>query len=261
MGELPLLTDIEVVWIIGFILILLLAVVIAEIVVCILMALQFRVEELSGFYSRFLSYYKISVRRDTVSWVESKNNWFLWLSVSIGNVEIEYMPGYSVNSVISNIGSYFFLVLLTPFYFIFAVGSYFERIYRILLKPFVFICFWLLAKLKIIMTYYFKGTTLVVDSKSTDTVCSVDVIYRRPVIRILLHHPGEYPDSLQKDNLNHFTSTLRNLLPLQQYVKFRTEIVYPADVEEQRELPLTMSYLCANYAKLIHKKSKKEVSQ
>ncbi len=264
------------------VLVFIFAIVIVETAVCTLMALQFRVEELSGFRSRFLYHYDVSARRDGIVWAESKNSWFLWLSVLLGNVKINYAQLYSPRSressdlyievlrdniriLISNIipaflniGRYFILVLSVPFYLFFTAVSYFERLCRAILKPLVFFWFWVLAKLKIIITYYFKGTLIIVDSINVDTVCPADIIYRKPVIRVLLHKPEDCPDPLQKDNLNHFTVTLKGLLPPRQYVKFKTEIVYPAGVDGKSVLPMTTKYLGANYANLFYKKSKED---
>jgi hypothetical protein len=261
------------------------AIVIAETVFCVVAAMKFRVEQLSGFRERFTEYYGISVERKTVSWEESKHNWFLWLSVFTGNIKTSYSPlrsflfeseaeggaiaiednirilGFNAVCIANNVKSYTIIVLSVPFYLIFSVCSYIERVFRLALDPIMFSCFFLLAKLKILYIYYFEGKTLVVGSVKADVTCSSDVIYRKPVIRILLCNPQKCSDSTQKDNINHFTTTLKSVLPSQQYIKFKTEVVYPEDENIlQTELPMTLKYLCVTYAKLTHIKSE-EVSQ
>ena len=263
---------------------LLFFIVIAEFIFCITAAMKFRVEKISGFRERFLSYYAISVNRNGVSLRESKNSWFLWLSVCTGNIKMSYLPLHPYQSIsdlsedtlavqnyfrvlvtntviiMLNTKSYIIMALSVPFYLIFTICSYFERTCRLLLDPVVFISFLALAKLKIFIIYHFKGKTLIVDSFDTDATCTIDVIYRKPVIRIVLHSPRNCSDSMQKDNINHFTTTLKSFLPPQHYVKFKTEIVYSEDEETLKaELPMTFKYLHSTFAKRKYIKSR-EVS-
>ena len=267
--------------VVHIILMFLLAILVAEMIFCVVLALRFRVEKLSGFRERFLIYYEISAERNAVSWKESKNNWFLWMSVLIGKIKTGYMPLQSFQSksetntiidlaknnlrvvgnnavyVLRNTGRFAMLFLSTPFYLMFSACSIFERCFRFLLGPVVFFCFWLLAKIKIFLIYHFEGKTLTVDSINTDVTCTIDVLYRKPVIRIILRNPQDCPDSLQKDNINHFTTTLKRILPSQHYIKFKTEVIYPNDESALKvELPLTHSYLRAAYAKLNYIKSR-----
>jgi len=267
--------------IIQWILFSLLIVVITETVFCTAWALQFRVEELAGYSSRFALFYDISAQRDAVTWIESKHNWLLWLSVCTGNTNRRYVHLSSLQGkaqfltteeflrgnlqivkknimrALKNIGRFTLMIFLVPFYFVFFVGSSVERVYRLLLKPIVYLGFWVLAISKIKYIYYFKGNKLVVDSRNIDAFCTSDVLYRKPVIQILLHGSQACDDSFQKDNLNRFTAMLKERISDSRYIKFKTEIVYSEEAEVvQKELPLTFSYLKANYTNLIYIKNK-----
>jgi len=254
-----------------WILISLFTISIFESICCIITALKFNVEELVGYNVWFSMHYKIAVKRSNVSWEDSKHNWFLWVGVFIGNVNLRYsslLPNQhmfssdtimNVVAVACNIFRYSILLLLVPFYLFFSILNIFERFIRYLLTYLAFFAFWLLAKIKILVVYHFTGTTFVIDSKENNLTCAFDVLYHKPAIRIILHTPQKCPDPSQKDNLNSFTNTLKIKLPPLLKIKFKTEVYYPRSVNLlQADLPLTYNYLHMAYAKLNHIKTKKE---
>jgi len=56
---------------------------------------------------------------------------------------------------------------------------------------------------------------------------------------------------MQKDNINSFINSLKNIVPSQKLIKFKTTIYYPGDESElQTVLPLTARYLQATFKKI-----------
>jgi len=261
-----------------WILILIFTISIFESICCIMAALKFNVEELVGYHVWFSMHYKIASKRDNLSreernnlsWEDSKQNWFLWAGVFIGNLGLRYsslLPYQHIFSsdtiknivfVAGNLFRYCVLVLLVPFYLILSILSIFERFARYLLTSLVFFVFWFLAKIKILFIYHFTGSTFVIDSKEENAPCIIDVLYRKPVIRVILHTPQKCPDPSQKDILNNFTNSLKSKLPPLRKIKFKTEVFYPRSVNMlQADLPLTYNYLHSAYSKLNHIQSNK----
>ena len=252
-------------------------IVFVEILCCVLISMRFQVEELSSYRECFWDNYKISVSRNAVTSKTNKQNWFLWLSVVTSNVEVEYSAlmafrqrslcqnFYGENtgiflanvfSIIVNVIKYLTLIILVFIYAIISAISAFERLYRFVFGFISFVIFYLLAKLKVLLIYCFKGITINIDSKDSALKCTVGILYYKPTIRIVLNLPQNCSDSIQKDNINAFTTSLKGFLsPQLAKVKFKTEILYPEDEEIlQTQLPLTISYLRATYSKMKFKR-------
>jgi len=260
-------------------LLLILAVTVLEALFCIVTAMMFRVEELPRYYSWFSSHYKISEKRNAVTYKSCMNNWFLLLSVKIKNTKIKYTPLiqskhdsamvgggilkqsiilFTTNAVSSilNVLRYIVLFVLVPFLFVFSFFSIIERIYRFLLTPLFFILFWLFAKLKILIIYYFCRFAVDVYSYKRNDPCTIRILYNKPIIRIHLKNPQSCPDSLQRDNINHFTATLESILHFRHRIRLKTVVYYPNKrVNMSDELPLTIKYIRATYAKLKYMQS------
>ena len=151
-----------------------------ETIFCIARAMCFRVEELSGYWAWFFGFYKVSVDRGDVSWDDCKSNWFLWLSVLVNNICVDYSSfvPFQNSSLTDDMGSfiktkavflfrnivilvfnalffafnaikYLSLVVLVPFYLVFSFISFFERVFRLVLGPVAFSVFWVSARIKI----------------------------------------------------------------------------------------------------------------
>ena len=221
-----------------------------ETFICIVLAMRFNIRNIKCYRNCFSNNYNIITQRNSVSWKESKNNWFLWLSVVTGNCRFNYEPLVDskiiTNIVLSlkNVFRFIIMYLLTPIYILFFVCSYIERIYRIFLGFFGFFIFWILAKSKIIISYHLN--TYIINIKSNDSypTCTIDILYRKPIIKIYLFKPQDYIDSKQKDNINHFIVSLKEILPKQKSIKFKV-LVYYSDGENgmKKDLPMTYIYL------------------
>jgi len=258
-----------------------------EVLCCITKAMDFQIEKLPNYRNWFIKHYRITAKRNAISWKASKHNWFLWSREKLSNLKIYFvsqspyfqlfgLPKENIHQTLKhnfrivyinakntvfNVIKYLTFFATIPVYTILIITSVIERFYRFLLEPIAFFIFLVSAKIKENVVYYFKGSLLVVHSHIENFTCPEDIIYRKPTIQIRLYDPQYCPDYLQKDNINHFTSTFKNLIPPQQRIKIKTEVCYWKSVDNlQVELPLTINYLRASFSRLTHIQTNKEVS-
>ena len=244
------------------VLVVLFMIALTETLVCVALAMRFQIRELSSYKTCFCAQNSISSPREAVTWQESKQNWFLWLSVVLGSCHIKYMPlvekqsATNIGRGIANAFLFAILYLLALLHIAFLIASFFERIYRFFLGFFGLALFWGLANLKLSLSYHLNGYKICINSDVADSIHTNDILYRKPTIIIMLCSPNNCADSTQKDNLNHFTASLKSILPQQTHIRFKTLVYYP-DGERglKADLPLTERFLHTTF-KTISVKSK-----
>lgn len=267
-----------IVWVLdNFVLILLFllcapfVVVIVEVVICIYQSLCFQVEELTGFRERFGAMYHLTDNRNDIRHngmiFSHKNYWLFAANVNIGRVKFNYKRTYRVypieahrigliieavwknvkNCVINALQFLAMFVLCFP-YILFWVLCLPERIYRWILIPLAFVIFYLAAQIKIRGVYQLDIRIINVDS-SIPTECDVEVVYHRSIIKFHLHNPEIYPDMIQKDNINTFTSSLRLFFPTQRKIKLKAQVLLPEGIKQQ-DVPLSTRYLHTTYSNI-----------
>ena len=263
------------------------AIVSLEVLFCVIKAMTFQVEKLPTYRNWFMNHYRITAERNKISWKENKHNWLLWASVLMSNVKLYFASQspyfqissvpkedklqilkhnlriiyFNVRNIVYNSLRYLTFLALVPIYLLLIVASVIERLYRFLLEPIAVIIFWILAKIKEYLTYHFRGKPLIIHGHLENVSCPADIVYRKPFIQFHLYDTQYCPDYLQKDNLNHFTSTLKSLLPPQRQIRIKAEVHYWKNLENlETELPLTIDYLRASFSRLTYIQTKQEVS-
>lgn len=230
---------------------------VVESITCIALALRFEVRSLESFRLSFDEKYKITAQRQNITFTESQNHWFLWLSGLIGRVGFDYLPltvpkSYTEKAKVStvNMGYFSAMFFLTPFYIVFSLASVFEHFFRVVLDVLAFLVFFILGNVKIFILYYFREIKILVKSNDTNANCPDEILYRKPTIEISLYKSNELSDSIQRDNLNNFGVSLKDITE-GKMIRFSTIVYYPGEEKSlEKDLPLTNGYLRSTFKKL-----------
>ena len=239
------------------VLVLLFAVAAIEASICVAVAVRFSIREITTYRDCFISNYNISTRRDKVTRAESRHNWLLWMSVLTGGIKISYSQmqknqakEYAAGSI-ANAMRFALLFLAAPLHIVCSAASVFERGCRCVLSLIAFPVFCLLYYIKARLSFHLNSFIVSIDSKDYNPECSDEVLYRKPAFKITLCNPDICPDFAQKDNLNYFTVSLKNIRPQINRVKFRTTVYYPGGRSAmESELPMTASFLEMSFEKI-----------
>lgn len=228
-----------------------------ETILCVYRAMYFKVDMIHNFRKHYFACARLPVARQNITLKSCRFYWIHWLQVSMSAFSFRFARFHGkaflkkVLTILLNIIRFVCTLLLANVYMLLVLLSLFERAFRAVLTYVGLVIFLIAARIKVVIMYHKSSNIISISSGNSNLDCPSSIIFQKPILKILLQNPNTVSDVEQKNNLNRFTVSMKNLLQKTKPVKYKVHVKYTGGIEGiKRDLPMTLGILKSNFRKI-----------